>query len=177
MQFFREDEKALVQVDRDLLVVNHLKPYPTWREFVPSIRKAFDAYRDVASPAGLRRIGLRYINRIEIPSPRIELEHYFQFRPLVGPNLPQDFTSFIVGIEVPHEDSRDRLRAQLSTAAAQKPDSAAIMLDLNYFLAEPGKISPEAAFEWLETAHGRLEEVFEASITDRLREMFQEVTG
>ncbi len=176
MQFFREDEKALVQVDRDLLVVNHLKPYPTWREFLPLIHQAFDAYREVAAPSGLRRIGLRYINRIEIPGPRARLEDYFHFRPFVGHDLPQDFASFIVGIEVPYDSSRDRLRLQATTAGAQAPDTATIMLDLDYFLAQPGQVALEGVTQWLEVAHSRLEDVFEACITDPLREMFQEVT-
>ena len=153
MQFLREDEKALLQVDRDLLVVNHLKPYPTWTEFLPLIRQAFKAYGDVANPKGLRRIGLRYINRIEIPGPRVELEDYLNFRPFVGAGLPQDFASFIVGIEIPYDNSRDRLRLQATTAAAQPPGAVAIMLDLDYFLAQPGQASLETVFEWLDAAH------------------------
>lgn len=175
MQFFREDEKALVQVARDLLVVNHLKPYPTWQEFLPLANQALDAYRHVANPKGLRRIGLRYINRVEIPGPRMELEHHFHFRPFLGPDLPENFASFIVGIEIPYEDSRDRLRVQLSTAAAQMPDTVSIVLDLDYFLSKPGEAPLETALDWLDIAHGRLEAIFEACITDRLREMFQEV--
>jgi uncharacterized protein (TIGR04255 family) len=175
MQFFSANEKSLVQVDRDLLVVNHLKPYSTWREFLPLIHRGFDAYAHVADPNGLRRIGLRYINRIEIPGPRVELEDYFHFRPFVGAHLPQDFASFIVGMEVPYEKSRDRLRLQATTAVDQKADTVAVMLDLDYFLAEQGKIPLDSAFEWLETAHQRLEQIFEACITDRLRTMFQEL--
>ncbi len=177
MQFFREDEKALVQVDRDLLVVNHLKPYPTWQHFLPLIREAFDAYRQVAEPSSVRRIGLRYINRIEIPGPRIELGDYFCFTPRLGPDVPKDFASFIVGIQVPYQNSRDTLRLQATTAAAQPPDTVAIMLDLDYFLAQPTQASLETVFEWLEVAHGHTEEVFEACITERLRETFKEVTG
>jgi len=177
MQFLREDEKALVQVDRHLLTVNHLKPYPTWQEFLPLIRQGFHAYLEVANPKGLQRIGLRYINRIEIPGQRIELEDYLEFRPFIGPNLPQDFGSFIVGIQVPYENSRNILRLQLASAAVQAPDVVAVVLDLDYFLAQAGQMASDNVFEWVELAHTRVEEVFEACITDRLRQMFEEVTG
>jgi len=176
MQFLREDEKALIQVDRNLLAVNHLKPYPTWQEFLPLIQQGFTAYREVASPKGAQRIGLRYINRIEFPGQRIELEDYLEFRPFVGPNLPQDFGPFIVGIQVPYEDSRDILRLQLASAAAQTPDIVAVMLDLDYFLAQPGQVALDNVFEWVEVAHGHVEKAFEACITERLRGMFEEVT-
>jgi uncharacterized protein (TIGR04255 family) len=176
MQFLREDEKALIQVGPNLLAVNHLKPYPTWQEFLPLIRQGFDAYLEVANPKSIQRVGLRYINRIEIPGQRIQLEDYFEFRPFIGPNLPQDFGPFIVGIQVPYTDSRDMLRLQVANAAAETPDIVAIMLDLDYFLAQPGGVSKEQVFQWIEVAHSRVEEVFEACITDRLRQMFEEVT-
>lgn len=79
MQFLRKDEKALIQVGRDLLAVNHLRPYPSWQAFLPLIRQGLSAYREAAHPSGLSRVGLRYINRIEIPGPSIKLEDYFDF--------------------------------------------------------------------------------------------------
>jgi uncharacterized protein (TIGR04255 family) len=176
MQFLREDEKALIQVDRDLLAVNHLRPYPTWQEFLPLIRQGFDAYRQVASPKGVRRIGVRYINRIEIPGQRLELEDYFEFRPFVGLNLPQEFGPFIVGIQASFENSRDSLRLQMASAAIEAPDTVAFMLDLDYHLSQPGQVLLDNVFEWMEVAHRHVEEVFEACITSRLREMFEEVT-
>jgi len=177
VQFLREDEKALIQLGPNLLAVNHLRPYPTWQEFLLLIREGFDAYLDVANPKGIQRVGLRYINRVEIPSQRIQLEDYFEFRPFVGPNLPQDFGPFIVGVQVPYEDSRDMLRLQLANAATETPNTVAVMLDLDYFLAQPGGVSKGQVFQWIEVAHSRVEQVFEACITDRLRRMFEEVTG
>ncbi|GAB4405747.1 MAG: TIGR04255 family protein [Anaerolineales bacterium] len=177
MQFLREDEKALVQVGRDLLAVNHLKPYPTWQEFLPLIQQGFSAYREVARPRGLQRVGLRYINRIEIPEQRVDLEHYLEFRPYVGPDLPQDYGPFIVGIQVAYQDGRDRLRLQVTSAAIDKPDMLAFMLDLDYFLAEPGQVHLDDVFEWVNAAHSHVEKAFEACITDRLRNLFGEVSG
>lgn len=140
------------------------------------IRQGLDAYLEVTNPKGVQRIGLRYINRIEIPSRRIELEDFFEFRPFVGPNLPQELGPFIVGIQAPYESSRDGLRLQITNAAIETPDRVAVMLDVDYFLAQPGQVSLNHLFEWLEIAHNHVEEVFEACITDRLRQMFEEVT-
>jgi len=176
MQFLRDDEKALIQIGPNLLAINHLQPYPTWKEFLPLVRQGFSAYLEVANPKGAQRIGLRYINRIEIPGQRIELEDYFEFRPFVGPHLPQDFGSFIVGIQVPYEDSRDTLRLQLANASVETPNTVAIMLDLDYFVARPGEVPLDNVFEWVDVAHNFVEEAFEACITDRLRQMFDGVS-
>jgi len=176
MQFLREDEKAFVQVGPHLLAVNHLKPYSSWQEFLPLIKKGFGAYCDVVDPKKIHRIGLRYINRIEVAGQGIELEDYFEFRPFAGPSLPQEFGRFLVGIQVPYEDSRDILRLQLTSASVETPDTAAVILDLDYFLAKPGEVALEGVFEWVDAAHDRVEDAFEACITDRLRQMFEEVT-
>ncbi|HID61454.1 MAG TPA: TIGR04255 family protein [Anaerolineae bacterium] len=176
MQFLREDEKVLIQVGPHFMAVNHLKPYPSWQEFLPLIKRGLRAYCDVASPRSIHRVGLRYINRIEVADQRIELEDYFEFRPFVGPNLPQDFGPFIVGIQVPYEGSRDILKLELTNASSEMPDTVAMILDFDYFLVKPGEVALNNVFEWLDIAHNRIEEAFEACITERLRQMFEEVT-
>lgn len=175
MQFLREDEKALIQVGPHFLAVNHLEPYPSWEEFLPLIEKGLEAYCDVAAPKSIHRIGLRYINRIEFMERRIDLEEYFEFHPFVGPNLPQEFGPFIVGIQVIYGDS-DILKITLTTARTETPDTIAMILDLDYFLAKPGEVMLDNVVEWVNVAHDRIEDAFEACITDRLRQMFGEVT-
>ncbi len=177
MQFLREDEKAFVQVGPDLLAVNHLAPYPTWEGFVPLVQDAFDGYRAVAQPSGLRRIGLRYINRIVIPGNPLELADYLNFRPFIGPDLPQMMSGFILGVQSPFDDGRDILRLQLTTDEPDEPDSLAVLLDMDYFLARPEAVSLPTALDWAEMAHGRVQEVFEACLSDRLRQMFSTWEG
>ena len=175
MRFLRDDEKALIQVGRCFLAINHLKPYSCWREFLGLIEQGLTACREVAAPKCIRRVGLRYINRIEIREMPIELEDYFHFRPFVGPELPQDIDAFICGIQVPFEGSRDTLKLQLTSTTAKDPNTTAAILDLDYFLAQPGTVALDNVLEWLDVAHERVLECFEASIAERLEEIFEEV--
>ena len=176
IQFLREDEKALIQLGQNRLVVNHLAPYPTWGEFLPLIKQGFNAYIDVAKPKALQRIGLRYINRIELPGAKVKLEHYFGFRPYIAKKLPQDHGNFIVAVEIPYQDGRDTLKLQLGSTTSQKPNVVALVLDLDYRLNKEGEVALGKTFGWADLAHTRIEEVFEASITDKMRKQFGEVT-
>lgn len=173
VQFQQPRGKALVQLARNLISVNHLKPYPKWEKFLPLIRLGYDAYCEVASPAGLRRVGLRYINRIELPGKTIEFEDYFDFRPFLGAGLPQDFVSFLLAVETPFEDERDILRLQFRPDSEQPESKSAVVLDLDYILVRPKDITLDKSFDWLEEAHGHLETAFEGCITDKLRELFR----
>lgn len=172
MQFLREDEKAFVQVGPDLLAVNHLAPYPTWEGFIPLIQDALGAYAVVAQPRGLRRIGLRYVNRISIPTNPVELADYLNFRPFIGSGLPQRMSGFILGVQSPYDDGRDILRLQLTTDEPGPPGSVVVLLDMDYFMAQPEAVPLHKALDWIETAHLRVQEAFEACITDRLRALF-----
>jgi uncharacterized protein (TIGR04255 family) len=173
VRFLREDKKALVQVGPHLLSANHLQPYPTWEEYLPMVKMAYDVYREVAKPQGLRRIGLRYINRINIPGSNIALQDYFEFHPYLGPDFPEQIGPFIVGVQIFY-DSRDVLRVQLANAAMQHADYVSMVLDLDYSLIAPQHVEIEAATEWLQVAHDRVEQIFEACLTDQLRSIFEE---
>jgi uncharacterized protein (TIGR04255 family) len=174
VRFSREDAKAFIQVGPNRLSIHHLKPYPSWEKFEPLIGKGFDAYFGAASPKSIQRIGLRYINRIEIEGTEVELENYFGFYPFVGDKLPQKFGPFIVGIEIPHENSRDMLRLLLTNVVTSSPNTSGAVLDLDYFLAKPNEVALEKVFEWIDFAHNKVEEVFEACIRDPLRVIFGE---
>src|SRR3990172_4896115 len=84
MQFLSEKGDRLIQLGRDLLVVNQLRPYPSFEDWEPVIYAALEVYRDLAQPKGVARLGMRYINRVVIPEPVILMEDYFT----VYPHLP-----------------------------------------------------------------------------------------
>lgn len=173
--FLMEDRKTFVQIGPRLLAINCLAPYPTWAGFKPKIVKAFEALMDTTDVKGLQRVGLRYINLIEIPSSQIKLEDYFQFYLFLGPELPQVMVNFIVGCEFRYAHDRDLCRVQLITTPSGSSERPAFTLDIDYFLAQPKGIKPEEVAEWVEQAHNEIEQIFEGCITDRLRELFQEV--
>jgi len=177
MQFLRHDKKALIQIGLDLLVVNHLKPYPHWENFKPMILENFKIYLRVAKPRGIRRVGLRYINRIDFESAEIELESYFKFYPKLVSDLPQVYETFIAKVEIPYEEQRDKLILSLTTAVPERPGMISIILDLDYAMVKPEAVPLDDIETWIEKAHTNLENAFEACITDKCRELFGEEGG
>ena len=135
---------------------------------------AFKAYREVASPRSIHRIGLRYINTIELAGSGIDLEDYFEFRPYVGPNLPRTIGPFAMSVQLPFENSRDVLNLQMVSQAGVLSDITTIILDLDYFLVKSGEVELDEAFEWIDIAHTHIEDIFEASITEQLKQKFRE---
>lgn len=173
VQFLREDEKAFVQIGPDFLAINHLAPYPSWEGFRPLIQQAFNAYREVAKPAGLRRIGLRYINRIEFPTKPVHFGEFLNFYPHTGSVLPGGIGDFSLSVVSPFEQERDALRLQVNCAATGETDLLAALLDLDYFLARPQASTLEEALGWVDLAHDHVLTTFETCLTEHSRAMFE----
>jgi uncharacterized protein (TIGR04255 family) len=130
-----------------------------------------NVYYSVAKPSGLRYIGLRYINRIEI-KPDQNLDSVFN----IGFKIPDEFRSFpdpyLLRMEFTYHDDRDKLIIILATAQPQEGSQNAAMLDFEYILIEPDKIEDEF-LDWMDEAHGRIEDAFHACLTESVLESFE----
>lgn len=174
MQFLREDEKIMIQVAPYTLAINHLKPYTEWETYQPLIKKALKAYRQIGTPKALSRIGLRYINRIDIPETIVKIQDYLTAVPVVPKNIPQHFEAWVQSVELPFPAANGKLVLQSGTARAEDHQGISFMLDLDFRCPKPNEIALDNAIEWIELAHQEIENVFEACITDKSRELFQE---
>lgn len=175
IRFLSEDGKTVVLLGEDLLSINRLRPYSSWDEFLPLIKRGFEAYSNVVKPEDLRGIELRYINDIEVPGKYSDLEAYFNIRPTTGPDLARDVGAFISGVQVPYENSRDKLRIELTGFDSDEAGTTSTTLDLTYYLAEVEELELRQVFQWVEAAHARIEQVFESSVTKATKQMFEEV--
>lgn len=173
IQLRSESAPVLIQVGEHLLTINHLAPYSSWSAFSPHIKKSFETYREVANPVGLTRIGLRYINRIELEQDEYDFRP-FEFRPQLPSAITNPVQGFILGIELEYEKKCDVLRIQLTSTNASTDNQKAYLLDLDYFLQQSTSIDIDRALEWVEKAHSNLEEAFEKCITNELRQQLGE---
>lgn len=175
-QFLTEDKTAFVQVDRNLLAINHLEPYPTWEKYLPLVKRAYQAFCEVAEPKGIQGIGLRYINRIEFDPGSRKIENYLRFLPHSPFLVEKRVSAFQIATDVVYEDGRDRLRLQLSSVPPGESGKLAVLFDLDYSLEQPGSLALEDAIDWLDQyAHQRVHEAFEACLAEELKHQFQPI--
>lgn len=177
IRFLDNDGKALVQIGQRFLTINCVKPYPSWEEFLPLIKRGFIAYSDAANPKKVRHVGLRFINRIEILESGINIENYFKVRPYITPELPSNLGAFFVGVDIPYEEAGEVLRIQLINTDPDVPNTIAVILEISYLFAQLDVIPLASLFEKINIAHTRIEQAFEACITDELRQLFEEEKG
>jgi len=171
-QFFSDDKKKLIQLDKERLSIHKLKPYDSWREFYPIISLVFNSYIKVIKIKSIQRIGLRYINNFEIPSSSFDIEQYFNLRPIMEKGLPQNLASFMVGTVFVFEDGRDNMKVQFLNSPLAGSDKTMFVLDMDYFLTNPNSIQIDEVDRWIANAHKNVENVFEAALKEKTKALF-----
>jgi len=120
--FFRSHkEKKVVQSKIDGFAFNKLKPYENWELFRSEGRDLWELYSEIVNPIRVIRIGLRYINRIEVPLPFNDFSEYLLTNPQIAPNLPQAVSHFFMRLEVPNPDIE---ATAIITQTMDKPTTA-----------------------------------------------------
>lgn len=175
VRFLSKDKKSMIQVGQSTLSIHRLQPYINWSEFSSLIKYAFDTLDQKVSLKSIQRIGLRYINRIEIPQKSVILDDYFNFRPYFGEGLQRDYSGFIIGCMFPFLGGRDSCKVELTNVVPENKDSSAFMLDIDYSLLKPQDVAVGKSLEWVENAHVEIENIFEVCISNPLRDLFMEV--
>ncbi len=175
LQFLSETSNTMIQVAENLLVVNQLHPYRHFEEWEQVVYRALNEYKAAASPQTVSRIGVRYINRIEIPGTQVSMEDYFAIYPQLPISLGNRHRSFLVRVEVPQVDQGHSV---LITFGNSEPPQAmgeklVFMLDL-YDIAELNIPPDESELRaQIRQAHDNVVKAFEDSITNRLRDLLE----
>lgn len=174
LQFLSKDGKYVVQIHEHTVGIGRLAPYTGWENFKPKIVDVVSKLVEIASNSGIAQMGLKYINRIVIPYANIKLEDYFDIYPFLGAKLPQLHGPFLTGVVFPFDDQLNYLKAELTSANSDNPDSYHAILSLDYFTYAGEHLKLESLAEWLENAHQRIEEVFLAAIKESTLRLFEE---
>ncbi len=175
MQFVSKQGDLMIQVAENLLVVNKLRPYAHFAEWESVVYRSLAVYRELALPQRVARVGLRYINQIEIPGMRIAMEDYFTIYPQLPRSLGNTHGPFLVRVEIPRAEQGHVVLVTFGTDSLSEPEGErqVFMLDL-YDIATLDV--PPADIELkkqIQQAHDSVVMAFEDSITDRLRTLLE----
>lgn len=160
------DERHVLQFWLGGVVASMLAPYTRWGDLQPLAVKAWDAF-EAATGSAFRAVGIRFINKIEIPGGE-PMEHYLSTFPEVSRKLPQMLNQYFMRLEIPLD--RAVAIVQQTFVPAEKNGFAAILFDSDLRIEVK---KGDSLLDLLEYGHNAKNEVFEASITDRLRDIIR----
>jgi uncharacterized protein (TIGR04255 family) len=175
-RFSSADGSRMVQIGRDLLVVNQLRPYPRFEEWQPVVLEMAGLYREIALAPAIERIGVRYINRVNLQAERFRMERYFQVYPHVPEGLGASHGAFMMRLEIPPLHPEHSLLVTFGSAPPGKEGDLGLVLDLYDRVVPRREDSFADLARCLDEAHANIERAFEGMITDASRKLFEEIT-
>lgn len=168
--FSSSDQKQIFQARLDGFTFSQLAPYDRWETFQKEAQRLWSIYQSVTKPKLINRLALRYINRLDLPLPVGELKDYLRTVPEVSPDLPQGLSGYFMQLQILQEDISAMLILNQALIPATTPEVVSVLLDIEL---SRGIELPDLETTWeiLEQLHNRIDQVFEACITDRIREL------
>jgi len=173
-QFVSNDEKKVVQIRVGGFSYNRMAPYTSLDDYMPEISRCWDEFRRLAAPVQIRKIGLRYINRILIPldGGTVNLAEYLK----VSPNLPDGTGLRFADFFHQHQAGDPSTGTMANIILASQPNEGnflPLLLDIEVF--KPERLAPAPLAEWAENIHSlrKLKNlIFEHSLTKKCLNLF-----
>lgn len=150
------------------------EPYETWETLRDEAKRIWHRYVQVVRPVSVHRLSLRYVNRIDIPLVAGDLKEWLLTVPDVHPSLGPGVTSYMMELQIP-QVGLPKTVAMMRQALVQphKPEVISIVLDIDVVRGvDLSGSDADLAQVWqmFETLHTRENQIFENTITERVRE-------
>lgn len=172
-KFTTGDGKYIWQARMDGMTLSRLAPYESWGPFRDEARRLWSRYRDIVRPQQIERLAVRYINRIDIPAADKELADYLRTLPEVSADLKHPLTGFFLQLRLSQHDLKAESIINETIVPPPEPGLFSVVLDVDLFRSEEPPQSEEDVWAYFEQLHVRKNEIFEACLTARARELFK----
>ena len=165
-----QDGKNLAQLGPRFLAVNRLKPYLGWEEsFRDTITARLHDVRTLYSFERVERIGLRYINRIDVPAKPVRWSDWLAVKLPVPGNLGDMGGTFQFHLE---QTLSDHLQAKVNWVCLPTPAEAVTSFILDIDVIWRGTVGADALGPVLESVHAPHRDLFEGYLLDKTRRLF-----
>lgn len=171
---FRAENGSVVRVGTDGFSFHHFAGYPSWAEFREMSRAAWDTYVAIFEPKRIGKIGLRYLNLIELPLPLSDLKEYLATYPEVAASIDTGFAGYLLRLVFPQPGIP---AVGIITQAIEpvREDRGYVPLILDLDVARDGDFKFDEVLLWgtFERLRQYKNRLFFESITEKAKELFR----
>lgn len=166
MRYKRRDNMMLLQLAADFLTVNLLPRYPGWAVMRSATLEAWERLSKALEPSAIVRIGLRYINRIELADAAESPGGWL---------APSDYLAAAAVCSAPGLLYRLECRPEAHTSLivtlgeVRQPEPRALIFDIDCVSDREHPPKAESVGSTIDALHRQAWQVFSASMTPRLR--------
>ncbi len=175
--FTSRDHQAVFQYRLNGFSHHKLKPYTDWRTFKASAVRLWQEYCLVAHPEFVTRLGVRFVNLIELPIPVLDFKDYLTTVPEIGDGVPQGMTGLFMRLELPDADTGNvAVVTEAMTPLTPESNNVGIIFDIDtVFQSTTTTYASDGKEMWakLDQLRDLKNRVFFHSLTERTKERFR----
>jgi uncharacterized protein (TIGR04255 family) len=176
-RFRRSNPDQAVQARMNGFAFSWLGAYKDWDELTTETEKHWLKYLQVAEPVKATRLGVRFINRIVVPTQLIEFNDYLRIGVNVPPYLPQEIRAYLIRVQIPIPQMATEVTISSGLEGSRPNEGTALILDIDAWKEIQMELSKREEREQipalLNTLRNAKNYAFESCITDATRRLIE----
>jgi uncharacterized protein (TIGR04255 family) len=175
VRFRSSDEKHIAQFNRDGFVFSRLEPYTDWKQFSGEGLRLWNIFQALAQPAVIHRIGVRFINLIQLPPGELRFEDYIQPAPTSPLELDLPFQGFMHHdrLAVPGHPYGINIIRTIQASPGNGRTRVGVILDIDVFTAQEFDLDGAKLVRRLLEMRWLKNKAFFGSVTPKALERFR----
>lgn len=168
-----QDPARVLQLQNIRFTYSHLPPYSEWQTFRSEAQGYWKIFRETYPFERATRVAVRVINHVALPE-NADIKEFLNVYPLVPDSLSHAADNFMQRVILDMSEFHPNSRAILAVANGEAAGAAQprVVLDIDLF-SDQSTTEDAAIWETLERFGTVKDYVFEACITEKLREMIR----
>jgi uncharacterized protein (TIGR04255 family) len=170
------DQADVLVISTQTFAVSRLAPYQGWDEFRPRAESNWQEWKRAVGYQKIQRIGVRYINRIDIPlseKGNVRLEEYMNIYPQIPEDKFQKMVQFAMQNVLPLGVDECNLTLNIASMPSPLLNHGSFLFDLDIVRTVAVPQNDDEIWKLVETIRTHKNHAFEAGITDKARALFQ----
>lgn len=173
-RFSTDDQTQLIVLWPNSFTLSQLAPYQGWGNFIKRFERDWGALKRILGFQQISRVGVRYINRIDIPATADVVEHelFLNIYPKM-PDILNPLDAYAIQASVTLKDINCQLT--INTASVPSPilGHVSFVIDTDIFSEQNPPQSDIDLIKLLNNIRAKKNQVFEACISQPARSLFQ----
>ncbi|MGH8094181.1 MAG: TIGR04255 family protein [Chthoniobacterales bacterium] len=172
LEFRSAHGKQVARFERDAFSFARLRPYQRWEKFESEVLRLWKIHCTIAQPTDIQRVGVRFINRIQVPPGQLNIDDYL----VGGPHQPRGLDLHSVGffhhdvVAIPGSEYNGNIIRTI-----QRPPNAqsgpVLILDIDIFTVQPAPVDEGVLKRRLVDMRWLKNKIFFGSITSKTKEL------
>jgi uncharacterized protein (TIGR04255 family) len=166
LKYRSNDNLHIAQFNKGAFVFSRLNPYADWGKFSQEALRLRTIYCEMLKPTEVKRIGLRFINRIDTKQEKVELADYYKYPPEPLKELDWTLAGYL------HHDEMHvpgtSYGVNLIKTVQNISGKIGLILDIDVFVQDPFEYDELHITKCLEEMRCIKNKIFFSSLTDKI---------